>query len=313
MPDYEGDELAATLRAQFADDEWSAADEVDDAEDFASDAPEVHHFHLLGDAFEGPFADYDDQGNPRLEVARLVRGTDAMNRKTWVTESDCTGFCAADATRGDVLDALGPGRYRIRLRRADGTLAKSRDLALGDAKPGRKITMRDRQPDQAPQPAADQRVTWLEKRMALMADEHDAAIRRVRENHQDELARVHREHEARIGRLQREIEDERKRRARSDDKLAEAQEAREAALREKRDVEFKLLRAEVAGQGGGTSAGVLDQLRGQIGQLQELQEFVGSLGNQTPTPSTREQMMSKIAETQQMIGGLVGMAKTFGG
>lgn len=195
FPD-DGDEVL-TIRA---DDMAGALKSLDDALTEHRAEPTEHRAEptfwvpLLGKAYGGPFHATDPDGSPRLEVAILEPHVDGIGRQTERVVSDLATDCGATATAVDLLDALGPGRYRVSLRNARGHLVDHVHLTLGPPPAVRAPKVRPMHGLGTPTPSSEAAVSDRAERYRRELDEtieaHARAMKRQREQHDDEITRL---------------------------------------------------------------------------------------------------------------------------
>lgn len=117
--DEAGDDEGLPWPEDWADDEVDVVDQVRSA--------------FFG-TVAGPFAEYDEQGRPLMEVytATTRRGRDNKRR---VVGDVLVGLERADAGRAALVGRLEPGRYVLILRRGNGTICASKAFAFGAGRP----------------------------------------------------------------------------------------------------------------------------------------------------------------------------------
>lgn len=184
-----GDDDDDFLRIR-ATDMGAALAQHDPMHEPAHDEP-VFWVPLLGKAYTPPFHSTDDDGSPRLEVAILEPHTDTIGRRTERVVSDFATDCAATTTAAELLDALGPGRYRVSVRNRQGHLVDHRHLTLGRPVSGPKVRPMRGLGGPAPAEAAvSDRAERYRRELDETIEAHARAMKRQREQHEDEIQRL---------------------------------------------------------------------------------------------------------------------------
>jgi len=290
----DADDMYAQLRAEL-DGETMAPDIVDDAED----DDDVWPFHLLGGAeFAGPFATYDEGGRPLLNIYGAKRQKGEGGRLRWVPDAALSEFIAHDATRKDVLELFGPGRYALRLLNSQGHIMSNGSVSVGD--------LRRRAPGHRPAqagPVGDERVAWLQQQLEQVRSQAAEDVKRARLEAGAAVQRTHEEYKSRLRRLDDELKDaqadKRKLREALNDATKQASELSEKV----RQLEFDKLKLEMQAANGGQSADPVEamkQFHEQRRRYEEAAAAAGLVQPQAPRRSIGDAMQEKVNEVMSM-------------